>query len=275
MANISLYEHCTDNRHVQGEWGRINVEERLFECFNEFNTSDTHRNENAFNYYRREGACYGGDTRQIKTSLGCNCEDDLDHNRVHDRERYQWEPALCNLVPWDATQFCSLLGNRTILMLGDSAMQQAATTLMSMVVAGGGSCAPQLTCYRSDFLFPSLEYCATMRHPNVTIFNAGAHMRDIGGTSHVWDKITPIIRCVYVCICVYVYVCVCVCVCMSLTAPHTHTHTQSHTLTQNHSHSHAIRDLRASFPHMKLAWSTNHPGNQLYKISGFNTYYSI
>jgi hypothetical protein len=34
---------------------------------------------------------------------------------------------------WNATLFCEALGKRTILMMGDSSMQQSSSTLFSMV----------------------------------------------------------------------------------------------------------------------------------------------
>ena len=50
------------------------------------------------------------------------------------RELYQWKPATCQLMQWDADLFCELLGARTLLLVGDSTMQQSASTLMSMVI---------------------------------------------------------------------------------------------------------------------------------------------
>jgi hypothetical protein len=48
---------------------------------------------------------------------------------------YYWQPENCTLLRWNATQFCELLGNRTILLSGDSTMQQTASTLFSMLSA--------------------------------------------------------------------------------------------------------------------------------------------
>ena len=46
---------------------------------------------------------------------------------------YSWIPRQCRLVEWDAHNFCSKLGARTILMIGDSTMEQAASVLMNEI----------------------------------------------------------------------------------------------------------------------------------------------
>jgi GDSL/SGNH-like Acyl-Esterase family found in Pmr5 and Cas1p len=68
--------------------------------------------------------------------------------RGHFHETYVWKSP--NLPPWDAAEFCHLLGpHRRILMLGDSTMNQAAATLMNAVQA---ACPTQLEFFMSDTL---------------------------------------------------------------------------------------------------------------------------
>ena len=55
------------------------------------------------------------------------------------------------------------IGNRTILLVGDSTMGQSATTLMSMIAASHGSCASQVTYYRSYYLYYPTEGEVDMR----------------------------------------------------------------------------------------------------------------
>ena len=43
----------------------------------------------------------------------------------------RWVPHQCQLLPWSANHFCSTLGNRSIMFVGDSTMHQVATTLMN------------------------------------------------------------------------------------------------------------------------------------------------
>eukprot|EP00966_Prymnesium_polylepis_P042268 982062-Prymnesium_polylepis.1 len=46
---------------------------------------------------------------------------------------YAWRPSSCSLVYWNAHRFCSLLGRRRLLFLGDSIMQQLAATVSNHV----------------------------------------------------------------------------------------------------------------------------------------------
>ena len=49
-------------------------------------------------------------------SSGCTCQGWVDH--------YAWKPGRCALATWDAAAFCSALGGRSVLFLGDSTMFQ-------------------------------------------------------------------------------------------------------------------------------------------------------
>lgn len=68
--------------------------------------------------------------------------------RGHFKETYVWKSP--NLPPWDAAEFCHLLGpRRRIIMVGDSTMNQAAATLVNAV---HGLCSTQLEFFLSDTL---------------------------------------------------------------------------------------------------------------------------
>lgn len=72
------------------------------------------------------------------------------------RERWEWRPSACRLVDWSAEAFCRVLGPaRRLLLVGDSTMQQAFSTLTSMITAGGGICAPQVLFGISSHLMTS------------------------------------------------------------------------------------------------------------------------
>lgn len=47
---------------------------------------------------------------------GCHCQ------HASSISSYYWEPDNCLLNPWDAVLFCNLLGQRNILLIGDSTM---------------------------------------------------------------------------------------------------------------------------------------------------------
>ena len=77
-------------------------------------------------------------------------------------EGFTWVPDIdpcaddgsCLFAPWSANAFCGALGDRTMMLLGDSTMGQFASTLVNMLVVagGGGACAHQLKFEVSDTL---------------------------------------------------------------------------------------------------------------------------
>eukprot|EP00746_Dinoflagellata_sp_MGD_P159694 gnl/MRDRNA2_/MRDRNA2_86747_c0_seq11.p1 gnl/MRDRNA2_/MRDRNA2_86747_c0~~gnl/MRDRNA2_/MRDRNA2_86747_c0_seq11.p1 ORF type:complete len:380 (+),score=91.65 gnl/MRDRNA2_/MRDRNA2_86747_c0_seq11:73-1212(+) len=85
---------------------------------------------------------------------GCMCDAQLD--QVSKREMHVWQPSNCSLPSFNANKFCKALGNGKIHFFGDSQMQQAAATLMNMVIGGHAEeskhCAPQMTFHLSDYL---------------------------------------------------------------------------------------------------------------------------
>ena len=64
----------------------------------------------------------------------CLCDRiQLTRDTLSEREKYEWKPDGCELRPWNATLFCELLGNRTLLIVGDSTAYQSAGTLSMMI----------------------------------------------------------------------------------------------------------------------------------------------
>jgi hypothetical protein len=104
---------------------------------------------------------------------------------VTDRESYQWIPDECYLIPWNSELFCQLLGNRKILLIGDSTQQQTASTLMSMISSGNSTCAPQITYGWSTHLVYSrfknnLIDFVERTDSDIVILTSGAHLKDMG-----------------------------------------------------------------------------------------------
>merc|ERR1719198_615063 len=85
---------------------------------------------------------------------GCMCDAQLD--QVSKREMHVWQPTNCSLPAFNANKFCHALGKGKIHFFGDSQMQQAAATLMNMVIGGHEEekkhCAPQIAFHLSDYL---------------------------------------------------------------------------------------------------------------------------
>ena len=85
-------------------------------------------------------------------SRGCSCDNityttESAANRgsyISTREMYVWRADSCSLLLWNATLFCSLLGNRVVFLTGDSTMEQTANSLMNMITYGGGNCSEQI-----------------------------------------------------------------------------------------------------------------------------------
>ena len=50
---------------------------------------------------------------------------------------YKWVPHACSLREFEPRDFCMRLGNRTVLLVGDSTMEQAASTLMNAAFSEG------------------------------------------------------------------------------------------------------------------------------------------
>ena len=98
----------------------------------------------------------------------------------------EWVPLQCYLPAWDSRSFCNALGNRTILLVGDSTMHQTATTLQN---AAFPFCADQIHYGPSDTLIGIraghmnrgkrwLEWVQRVR-PDIAIVTAGAHIRPV------------------------------------------------------------------------------------------------
>ena len=82
----------------------------------------------------------------------CSC-DRLANTRYSPtlRESWFWRYSSCRLTDWNARNFCNLLRG-PLLMVGDSTMQQAWSTLVSMVKSGGGDCQHKIFFGISPFL---------------------------------------------------------------------------------------------------------------------------
>ena len=92
----------------------------------------------------------------------CNCEPTA---------YYTWDaPNSCRLLAWDARAFCDVLGaGKRLVLIGDSTMGQAASTLMNAVILGDGGCQERISFALGD----------TLIQRNLGRYNRGAHWLDI------------------------------------------------------------------------------------------------
>lgn len=201
-ADVVVDERCTNNRHIVGQWVEKAPTKKSFQCCGWQNKEDYLWNtslcgnvsylvDDNTNFYR--GSTLGS-TQAGASSCVCDSAKNT-RTTVSERESYVWEPSMCSLVPFDGKIFCSLLGNRTILLIGDSIMQQLASTIMSMVTASDGHCADQIILSRSNYIYfespVRLDHMVDIIRPNITIFHSGAHMRDIGDMKTLWHWLKP------------------------------------------------------------------------------------
>lgn len=119
----------------------------------------------------------------------CNCDatSPLGRYSISQRETYVWRPNSCDLPVWNATLFCSVLGKRNILFVGDSTMQQTASSLMNMIYHGRGGCSSQIALYhdnRLNDIIPEANGTNIFSvigefKPDIIVVNVGAHFHSI------------------------------------------------------------------------------------------------
>lgn len=121
-------QYCQDGMHMRG------IENRDFHILN--NPLPTFSGDGApFKYISSGGH-----------SCGCDNQPSTP-DRILDFENYQWQPSTCRLEAFDANRFCSMLGNRRVLNVGDSTAVQTSASLMNMIRAGsldGKGCSPNV-----------------------------------------------------------------------------------------------------------------------------------
>ena len=139
---------------------------------------------------------HGSKEFNMADESGCSCQDTI----IDD---YDWTPlAGCSIIDWDAELFCKSLGNKTLMMVGDSTMRQSAAMLMSLIAThyrmqgrSSVSCSDQLFYGSSDVLvmphkkglprwgrirkiergLPLLVHLARV-DPDIVIISTGAHL---------------------------------------------------------------------------------------------------
>ena len=218
----SSLSYCKSNEHIAGFWNKsIEIDltkpgklKSFYCCGWDNNDYLFSPNECGYQHYPtryHNEESYIGSTTSIYTHAGghaCVC-DALNENipkgrwLLNERELYKWIPAYCDLLEWNGLHFCSLLGNRTILLVGDSTMGQTSSTLMNMIKSHHGLCNTQIRFGRTDYLISSdnhgwgaLEFVDEFK-PNIAIFNYGAHGSTIQDIENLWLHFIPQIRKMY------------------------------------------------------------------------------
>ena len=143
-SQVDLYTSkvplCMKSEYKDGEWvlkkhhRSINIK-KSFYCCPTSGDMNLLNDDNRICDNEEEGShvCWytkGNPLYSTSVGRGCSCDINLGRHQSHIRERYLWQPHNCRLLEWNATQFCNLLGDRNISMIGDSTMEQTAATLV-------------------------------------------------------------------------------------------------------------------------------------------------
>ena len=118
----------------------------------------------------------------------CACDAASNTSQRREAELWSWQPRHCRMPAFGVARFCSALGSRLLLLVGDSTMFQLAFTLDALLRAS--TCADQVEYAASDTL---LHGClghfgrgghwghivrTARRWPDVVVLNANAHVYD-------------------------------------------------------------------------------------------------
>jgi hypothetical protein len=76
----------------------------------------------------------------------CSCTPEQSHDNFH------WNPRNCILPAFNATRFCNLLSDRTLMLVGDSTSDQAATVLINTIRASFGNPVPDLPIDKQEII---------------------------------------------------------------------------------------------------------------------------
>jgi hypothetical protein len=100
-------------------------------------------------------------------------------------ENWEWRPDSCALQAFNATLFCSLLGTKKLLMVGDSTMQQTAASLYSVLLhqEAPQSCLSRIIFELSDYVVyhpdesrgQHFVYWCKAHQPDILVLGSSAH----------------------------------------------------------------------------------------------------
>ena len=137
----------------------------------------------------------------------CYCDRIYGPGNVTRREQYIWKPSRCELLDFNGSKFCELLGGRKILLQGDSTMTQSYVTLINMLIATGGSkCKSQIyDAWTSHLQWVTrnimkcfndltLKEAIKLVNPDIVILNIGFHITDVGDLDAILFSQKPFIE---------------------------------------------------------------------------------
>lgn len=150
---------------------------------------------------------FGGFIKQAVQIGGHGCEEILSHGtNVREYENWEWEPSERRLSPWSAEGFCEALGDRRLLIVGDSTMEQTAATIMAMVRGDIPptdpmilDCLKRIRFSKSDTLTGKMynhmnrgrQWTAGVKEfrPHLIILSTGAHIDGLSNMSSIVSSV--------------------------------------------------------------------------------------
>jgi hypothetical protein len=185
MRECVAKNYCRDNEHRNGSWVKDEtIKSKNYYCCGHDSLDHRHNIEvcggvNLKGLYNYFGS---NDYRMQVGGSGCTCDAKYGRTTVSSRESYKWTPYSCNMMMFNATHFCDLIGNRTIYLHGDSTMDQAANSLISQIYTQKAGCAQRVFFHKEFYgrgsqglLDPGLFERMRTVHTSIAIFTFGAH----------------------------------------------------------------------------------------------------
>jgi hypothetical protein len=146
-------------------------------------------------------SCRGAQQSRLTMSGGNACVCNMRNRSTALSKR--WVPKKCSLRLWDAEMFCAALGNRSLLFIGDSTMQQVASVVMNSVAWDERSRRVALRCQENIYF----GHSDTLVNRTLGRANRGRHWLSwmetihpdivvLGATAHVWgfDNFEALLR---------------------------------------------------------------------------------
>lgn len=186
--------YCKPGQHIFGKWilDSSNDTMKSFTCCgfdsNDYNDPEIKENCSSIGL----GTKFNGPSEKMVLVGGyaCSCDETLHQRRIKSlREKYIWIPDQCILKPWNSIDFCNVLRERNVLLIGDSTMQQTVGTFISMINRykynnqSFQSCSSQINFIRKDAydqdynheLYLWNEIINEYKYPDIIIINFAAH----------------------------------------------------------------------------------------------------
>lgn len=187
----SASHYCTMKQFTTGKWLPVpDLERKAFVCCgwdtNDWRDSEIKEECGPYDMGDKLRRMVGRTDYNVQVGgHACTCDEILHERKVvSSREKWRWQPEGCDVLPWNATQFCEQLGPRKVLLFGDSTTVQAGSTIVNMILGDEprGTCGPHFYIFRMDMALENLgEIKQIIRdfQPAFVLANFGPHYHNV------------------------------------------------------------------------------------------------